>query len=252
MSGRYGNQMRYQTVNPVSLQLTPRAMQLLAGKKVANAVDHVLYDTKRFKAGAAVPTQAITFFTSGFGQQDFIVNAPSEGYAKPRADTNLQEGNRLPAGQYLVVDSLQAFVTFTGDTDTTYASSGAGTEQPTAPAAGATISGNNQMSAILQQSYIEFWFGESKYEDGPLWRFPSEFGISGFAGSGQSANATAIVGSESIYNNGMGYARPLAIQREIPNLVNIHADLYFTQGFTPVRNFAITVCMAGILYKPVQ
>lgn len=144
----------YPRTNPISLQLNDRARKLLAGKRIADALDFIAYDTLRFKAGAAVPVGDLFFFTSGLGQTVSIANSVSEQYLKTKADTNLQDGNRLPAGQCLIVDSIEMTCWFSGSTDTTYPTSGVGAEEPTDTTAAAAISATNIMSAVLRQSYI--------------------------------------------------------------------------------------------------
>lgn len=244
----------YPRTNPISLQLNDRARKLLAGKRIADALDFIAYDTLRFKAGAAVPVGDLFFFTSGLGQTVSIANSVSEQYLKTKADTNLQDGNRLPAGQCLIVDSIEMTCWFSGSTDTTYPTSGVGAEEPTDTTAAAAISATNIMSAVLRQSYIQFKVGEKFYEEGPSWQFPSDFGISGFAGSGSSTSATVnnILSTEVAVVNGFGHRRVLAIQREIPALVNFFVQLNFIQALVISRQFNMTCVLHGILYRPVQ
>jgi hypothetical protein len=244
----------YPQTNPVGLQLNERARKLLAGKKVADAFDYIAYDTLRFKPGAATPTQELLLFTNGFGQSVTVANAPTESYIKPRQDTNLQDGNRLPSGQFFIVDSIQIMIEFTGSTDTTYPTSGVGTEEPTDTTAAAAISSVNLITAVLRQGIITFVVGEKEYEQGPLYQFPSDFGVSGFAGSGSSSSATVnnILSTEVAVNNGFGRARILAIQREIPPLVNFYVRLQFFQALVISRQFSLRCLLRGILYRPVQ
>jgi hypothetical protein len=244
----------YPTPNPVALQLTDRARRLLAGKRVVDAYDYVCYDTLRYKPATAVSTADVLLFTVGFGQATQVANSAGEAYTKTKADTNLQEGNRLPAGQTFIVDSIQFMVQFTGSTDTTYPTSGPGTEFPTDTTAAAAISSTNLITAILEQSYVQFWVGEKAYEEGPLWAFPSDFGVMGFAGAGSGATTAvnALTNTEVAVNNGFGHARVLAVPRQIPELVNFYIKLNFIQAFTITRQLAIRAILRGILYRPVQ
>lgn len=244
----------YPRTDPVALQLNERARKLLAGKRIADAFDFVLYDTLRFKAGAATPVNDLFMFTSGINQSVPVANAGSESYLKTLADTNFQDGNRLPRGQFFIVDSIQAMVQFTGSTDTTYPTSGVGTEEPTDTTPAAAISSSNLITAILFQSYLTFKVGEKEYEQGPLYQFPSDFGVSGFAGSGSSSSATVnnIINTEVVVNNGFGHCRTLAIQREIPELVNFNVKINFIQALTISRQWNLRILLRGILYRPVQ
>jgi hypothetical protein len=236
----------------MGLQVTDSLLKATKGRPIADAFDYVIYDTLRYKPGAAVPTNTQRLFTSGVGQSVSVVNAAAETYQKDFFDTNMQDGNRLPRGQFFVVDSIQAIVTITGETDTTYPTSGAGTELPTDTTGAAAITGSNLIRALLGQTYIQFWVGEKSYEEGPLFHFPSDFGLSGFAGSGGSANTTAITNTETVINNGFGRARQLVMQRLIPELVNFRVDLRHLQALTISRQLVIQILLRGVLYRPVQ
>lgn len=253
MSYQYGPQAAYPGVNPLGLQLSnPAVLAALGGKQPADALDYVLYSNFRFKGATAAPTNTLKFFSYGLGQQIGVANAATEQYVAQFIDTNLERAFNLPAFTCLVVDSLQIKLRVTGETDTTYPTSGAGAEQPTDTTAAAAVAASNAIQAIQDQGYIRFHVGTKDYEDGPIWRFPSEFGTSGFAGSGNSANATAITGTETVTNNGFGYARPFRIQRLIPPLVNFWVDLIFLQGFTIPRQCNITCCLSGTMFRAVQ
>jgi hypothetical protein len=251
--GMWPTQVAYPTSSPVGLQLSnPAVLAALGGKQPVDALDHVLYSTFRFKAATAAPTSILKFFSYGLNTQIGIANAPTEQYQAQFIDTNLERAFNLPAFTCMVVDALQIKLRITGETDTTYPTSGPGAELPTDPTAAAAISGSNAIQALQDQGYIRFHVGTKDYEDGPIWRFPSEFGTSGFAGSGNSANATAITGTQTVANNGFGYARAFRIQRLIPPLVNFWVDLQFVQGFTIPRQCVIQCCLSGILYRAVQ
>jgi hypothetical protein len=213
---------------------------------VADAFGCRLYDRKRFKAGAAVPTTPTRFFAIGLGQSDFVVNATTEQYSKSKVDTNMVAGGQLTAGQFFVCQSIQAVVTVTAATDTTYPTSGAGTELPTNTVAAAAIAASNLTNAILNQAHCTFVCGSKEYESGLLIHFPSRYGISGYAGFGVSTNFEGAV------NNGFGAPYELPIEREIPPLVNFGVDVQFVQALTIDRQFTITMVLEGIIYRPVQ
>lgn len=247
------SQVAYPTSSPVGLQLSnPAVRAALEGKPVADALDYVLYSNFRYKGATAAPTGFQKFFSYGLGQQIGVANAATEQYQAQFTDTNLERAFNLPAFTCMVVDSLQIKLRLTGETDTTYPTSGAGAEQPTDTTGAASVTASNAIQAIQDQGYIRFHVGTKDYEDGPIWRFPSEFGTSGFAGSGSSASTSAIVNTETVTNNGFGYARPFRIQRLIPPLVNFWVDLQFLQGFTIPRQCNITCCLSGTLYRAVQ
>jgi hypothetical protein len=251
----WNSQVAYPTSSPVGLQLSnPAVAALLKGAQAVDALDHVLYSTFRFKAATAAPTNTLKFFSYGLGNQIGIANSATEQYTAQFVDTNLERSFNLPAFTCMVVDSLQIKLRVTGSTDTTYPTSGAGAEEPTDTTAAAAISATNAIQAVQDQGYIRFHVGTKDYEDGPIYRFPCEFGTSGFSGSGSSTSTTAnnIISTETVANNGFGYARPFRIQRLIPPLVNFWVDLIFLQAFTIPRQMNITCCLSGTLYRAVQ
>jgi hypothetical protein len=244
--GRFGN---YPTPEPMGLQLTPavlKRIQSRGGRRVVDVFDHIRYDTGRFKGGAATETSITRLFQVPLGQTAQVLNAMAESYQKSLLDTNMEAAGSLPAGQEMIVSSIQVWCNVGGQTDTTYPTSGAGTELPTSTAAAAKVSGVNLLKAILTQAVISFKVGEKRYEEGPLYQFPCEFGISGFAGAADSS------GNESVSNNGFGRARILFEPRHIPELVNFAVDLQFVQALTISRQFTLTVMLHGILLRPVQ
>lgn len=245
----------YKQPSPLGLQLSnPVVSAALGGAQAADALDHVLYSTFRYKAATAAPTGVQKFFSYGLGQQIGVANAQTEQYQAQFVDTNLERAFNLPAFTCMVVDALEIKVRITGSTDTTYPTSGAGAEEPTDTTAAAAISATNAMQAIQDQGYVRFHVGTKDYEDGPIYRFPCEFGTSGFAGSGSSTSVTVnnFISTEVVANNGFGYARPFRIQRLIPPLVNFWVDLIFLQAFTIPRQCNITCCLSGTLYRAVQ
>jgi hypothetical protein len=251
----YNTQMSYPQSVPLGLQLSnPAVNAALGGKPPADALDYVLYSNFRFKGATAAPTNVLKFFSYGLGQQIGVANSATEQYLAQFIDTNLERAFNLPAFTCMVVDSLQIKLRVTGSTDTTYPTSGVGAEEPTDTTAAAAISATNAIQAVQDQGYIRFHVGTKDYEDGPIFRFPSEFGTSGFSGSGSSTSATVnnIISTETVANNGFGYARPFRIQRLIPPLVNFWVDLIFLQGFTIPRQMNITCCLSGTLYRAVQ
>jgi len=242
---RFGN---YPTPSPMGLQLTASVLKRVnerGGLRVVDVLDHIRYDTLRFKPGAAVSTAPFVLFQIPFGQQASVANA-AENYNKSLLDTNMDSAGQLPAGQEMIVNSIQVWVNVPGQTDTSYPTSGAGTELPTDTTAAAKVSGVNLLKAVLTQATLTTKFGEKRYEEGPLFQFPTDYGISGFAGAADST------GNESISNNGFGRARALFMPRHIPELVNFNVNVQFVQALTISRQFTLTVMLHGILIRPVQ
>lgn len=230
------------------------AKQIPPGMEPADVLDWYIYDTFRYKAATAMPTGEARFFQNGIGADVGIANAPTERYAKTRFDTNMEDGIRLQRGEVMVVDTIQMCVEFSGSTDTTYPTSGAGAEEPTNTTAAAAISSSNAISAICFQGYIQFTVGNKDYERGQLIQFPSEFGFSGWAGAGSGATTAvnAIENTEAHVNNGFGQCRFLRWPRMIPSLTNFYVSLFWLQAFTNPRQFNLRCYLGGSLYRNVQ
>lgn len=217
------------------------------GRRIADSLDYVLYDTQRVKAGTALPTAEFRFFTIGLGGQQAGLNFATQ-YEKTKIDTNLDQQAVLPRGWFFRVFSIQCRIIFTGATDTTYGASGPGTEMPTNPAPAAIISAPNEEKAILEGGYQSFHVGDKDYEEGKFIHFPSEFGISGFAGGGRDDE----VDNCAIANNGFGHARQLRVPRDIGELRNFRINAFFAYAITPNRNFNIEMALRGRLWRNVQ
>jgi len=250
LGGRYGN---YPAPIPLGLQLTPRVLARVnelnkgAGGRVVDVLDHVQYDSLRFAAAQATSTAIIRLFQIPLGAQTNVANLATESYLKSELDTNQESAGNLPAGQEMFVNSIQVFVNVPGQTDTTYPTSGPGTELPTSTVAAAGVAGVNLLKAIMTQCTITFKVGEKRYENGPIFMFPCQYGISGFAGAGVPAT-----NNESVSNNGFGLPRILFEPRHIPSLVNFSIDLKFVQALTVTRQFTLTTLLHGVLIRPVQ
>ena len=233
---------------PYGVQLTDavyKAIKAQPGTPV-DALDWVHYDQFRFKPATAVGTTPQRLFQIPVGAQAQVFNAAGETYTKDDIDTNQELNSQLPSGEAIIVDSIQVRLVIPGQTDTTYPTSGVGTEQPTNTAAAAKSDSVNQLQAMLEQATLKFHVGTKDYEQGPLCLFPTEFGISGFAGAATSN------GNESVANNGFGRPRLLMIQRLIPPQVNFWVEIRFIQALTIVRQCNLKVLLKGYKLRPVQ
>lgn len=236
----------YPMGDPLGLQYTDTVAKKLKGAMPKDAFGTRLYDTVRLKAGAAVPTQATSLFQIPLGQNTSVLNAASEVYPKSFVDTNLTTAGMLPQGYAFYVRSIQAIVVASAATDTTYPTSGPGTELPSDPTAAAAVASANLINAITAEAYLRTYVGSKEYEQGLLRHFPTRYGLSGFAGFGVSTNF------EGVTNNGFGREWPMPIEREIPPLTSFRIDLQFIQTLTITRNCQIQVCLEGIMLRPVQ
>lgn len=231
----------------------------LGDQVVKNTYDYVLYDTKYFKAGTALSGTPITFFATQQGQLDQLINDTTVQFTKQKFMTNLLMPSQLERGQTFRVTSVQAFCSVPGNFDLTVQASGntilpltLPTEAVTTAATAGVIATNLEM-ALLTMGYLSLKIGSGTYEEGPLLHFPSQFGISGYAGAAFTGTAQAgiIVPNEAIANNGFGRARELSQSRTIVNGQRFGVNVEFPIGFTPSRNGQIQICLAGVLERDV-
>lgn len=245
---------------PVFPQLTPAQAAQLGNLDVKQRLDYVLYDTKYFVAGTAVPTAPINMFAVAQGQQDFLANNAAVTFTKGKMDTNVVQAGQLERGQLLVVRSIEAIVSVPGNFDLTLQGSGNTTLPATLPttavttAATAGVLATNLEAAILRAGVITLKVGNNYFENGPLRQFPSRFGISGYAGNSFTGTAQAgiVVPNESVSNNGFGRPRVLFDPRVILAGQNFAVILEFGSAFTPSRNFEIQMCLCGELYRDIS
>ncbi len=239
-------QGRYSMNSPLGLQYTQNVSDQLKGKLPKDVFGQRFFDVLRFKAGAPIPTSPFKLFQTSIGKQRSIANAPSEVFATSPIDTNMVVDGQLPAGYAAIVRSIQVTSWVTGATDTAYGNSGPGLELPTDPTPAAPIAAANLASAILSAGWIFFQVGDKQYENGLFDMFPSQYGISGFAGSGSETN------NESVANNGFGWPWKLPVERMIPPLTNFFIQAQFAYSLTPTANFAMKFLLDTIYYRPVQ
>jgi hypothetical protein len=218
------------------------------GETYKDAYGFRLYDTFRIKAGTAIPTSEFYFFQIPIGNQTSGLNFAAQ-YAKTKIDTNMQSNGQIQKGRLFVVHSMQFRLIESGATDTTYGSSGAGTEMPTAPAGAAAVSAVNEEKALLEGGFGTFVVDNRDFEEGKFIHFPSPYGISGFAGGGipGTSNTDAV----AVANNGFGRPYRFPIPRYLDGLRQFQVKSQFAYPITPTRNSNLECCLEGFLYRDV-
>jgi hypothetical protein len=220
------------------------------GKRMVakDAFGYRLYDTWRVKAGTVLPTSQFQFFQIPLGGQQSGLNFTAQ-YPKTLQDTNIKAAGQIQKGRLFRIMSMQIRIIETGATDTTYGSSGAGTELPTNPAGAAAVSVVNEQKAVLEAGFCTFEIDDRDYEQGKFIHFPSPYGISGFAGGGipGTSNTDAV----AVANNGFGRLYQFPVIRNIDGLRQFTVNFQFAYGITPNRNFNIECCLEGLLYRSV-
>jgi hypothetical protein len=215
-----------------------------------DAYGYRLYDTWRIKAGTAIPTSEFQFFQIPLGGQTAGLNFTTT-FNKTLIDTNIAANGQIQKGRLFRIISMQIRLIETGSTDTTYGSSGAGTEMPTAPTGAAVVSGANEEKALLEGSFYQFKVDDRTYEVGKGIHFPSPYGFSGFAGSGAPGGSGAGTDAFAVVNNGFGRYYQFPVIRNIDGLRQFSVTGQFPYAITPTRNTTLECCLEGLLYRSV-
>jgi len=221
------------------------------GNMLKDAIGFRGYDTVRIQAGNAITTDPFKFFQVPQGQLAGGLNFTTQ-YRKGVMDTNMEVGGMFSKGRLLEVSSIQARVTSTGATDTTYGSSGAATQLPTNALGAAVVSAVNEEKMITEAITIKFVIDNKDYEEGPLLFFPSNYGYSGFAGSGAPGGSGAGTDAIAIVNSGFGRSFRLPTPRMIDGLRAFNVTMTPGYSFTPNRNSTIQIILEGLLWRPVN
>jgi len=246
---------------PVFPRLTKEQAAQLGNLDVKQRIDWVMYDTKYFAAGSAMPLTPINFFAVAQGQQDVVANSTAVAFTKGKLSTNMVQSGQLERGQLLVIRTIEAVVSIPGNFDLTSQGSGNTTLPATLPTgavqtnATAGVLATNLEYAVLQAGVIALKVGNRTFENGPLIQFPSRFGISGYAGNSFTGTAVAgvtTVPNEAVANNGFGRPRVLIDPRIVLAGQNFGVNLEFGNAFTPSRNMQIQICLCGELYQDIS
>lgn len=217
-----------------------------------------LYDTARVAAGTALPTSEFQLFANPFGSTQTEINGTTQ-YSKTLIDTNMTNARQLPAGQYAWITSIQVRCTLTGQLDDSV-QTGANLGLANAPGLGNTLVAAddviavNLIQAALESFIIKFNYAGTDFEKGPLYLFPSRYGVSGVSGGFAYIPGTAgttIAQNETIFNNGFGGVYTLPVVRQIDSLYQFNVALQAFNNFVPTRNFRIQVILEGLGAKSV-
>lgn len=245
-------------LNSQSLAIIQQAMKKNPNLSIKSFYGERLYDTARIASGTALPAGEFPLFANPIGSQQTELNGTTQ-YTKTYLDTNMTNARQLPQGQYCWVTSIQARVLITGSLDDT-TQTGANLGLANAPGTGASlvaaddIVGVNLVQAALESIVMKFNYNSTQFETGPLWAFPSRYGVSGVAGGFAYVPGTAgttIAQNEAIYNNGYGIVYTLPVVRQIDSLYQFGVNLQALNNFVPSRNFRIQIILEGLGAKSV-
>lgn len=211
----------------------------------------VLFDTARFAAGQAMPTDPINLFQVAQGQQTQMANNASVTYQKRAFDTTTQGPNVIKAGYAFRLISIQAQVLTLGNLPAT---TGTGNNvaldiQPGGPigttAAGAITQSPRLLQAILNTITLRTEFiTEKRAEEGILLLFPPAYGISGSSGAGSATIDNTFV------QNGFGRDEPLLFPRDLKSLDSVNVQLLCEVPFIATEDFQIRIMLDGVEFRP--
>lgn len=262
--------MRQIKTAPVSATLKGKAPALsLPTNQYQDVIRWRMWDTLRYQAGFAMPSNPLELFRIQRGQKAFVANNPTSEYVKRRFDTSLDSNNQIPKGKQFVINSIQVAVVTIGNL---HASNGTGDNvglaiNPGGPGGtnnfGAITTATGLMQAILHTVFIDTEFGETdkRYESGPALMFPCRYGASGFAAlAAQPPDATNNAGlggtttnalSETWVQNGCFREEPLAFDRILESLDTFSVKVSSDVPFVPNQDFQFQVILDGYLQRPV-
>jgi len=245
-------------VDPSQYQMIANIIRDNPGARLASFYGLRLYDVARVAAGTAFNSSEFELFATPVGQQTTEMNGSTQ-YTKSRIDTNMSVSRQLPASQEAWITSIQVRVLISGNLDVT-TQTGANLGLANNPGLGTSLTAamdaqaTNLAQAALESIYLKFSYNQTAFEEGPLYLFPSRYGISGYSGPVNvtpNAAGTGVIQNETAVNNGFGYVYRLPVYRHIESLYQFNATLQALNTFTPTRNFRIQVILEGLGAKGV-
>jgi len=232
--------------------------------RLASANGLVLYDTLRLDPATTLSTAGFNFFQAGIGKQGALYNAGT-GYTKSIIDVHpwVQDG-RFDEGYEALIWSIQVRLQLPGASDLTVQTSGnalnltlspgAIVDEPATAIQGAAIKTGNIMRALQESLTFTFYVNETRFERGPMWRFPCVY---------QSANQIGLAGvvanplNDAIVGNGMGWAYTMPFMRHLPQNTRFGVEMQVGNGFSfaitnGVPQMRIVVILEGVGISPLS
>ena len=245
-------------VDPSQYQMIANMIRDNPGARLASFYGLRLYDVARVTAGTQFNSSEFELFATPVGQQTTEMNGTTQ-YTKSRIDTNMSVSRQLPASQEAWITSIQVRVLISGNLDvTSQTGNNLGLANnpglSTALTAAMSEQATNLAQAALESIYLKFSYNQTTFEEGPLYLFPSRYGISGYAGPVNvtpNTAGTGVIQNETAVNNGFGYVYRLPVFRHIESLYQFNVTLQALNTFTPTRNFRIQVILEGLGAKGV-
>lgn len=231
--------------------------------RLASANGLVLYDTLRLDPATTLSSSGFKFFQNGINTQQGLYNAGT-AYTKQEIDVHpwIQNG-KLDDGYEALIWSIQIRLQLPGASDLTVQTSGnalnltlspgAIVDEPATAIQGAAIKTGNIIRALQEGLFFRFFVNDTRFEVGPMWRFPSVY---------QAGNQIGLAGvvanplSDAIVGNSMGWACQMPFMRHIPSNTRFGVEMLVQNGFSfaitnGVPQMRLVVILEGIGVSPI-
>lgn len=213
--------------------------QLFDGK-IQSAIDDDIYDTVRIVAGQTLAKKTVNMFSVPNGSDAKTADNGASVYTKDEGDTNMTEGNRMEWGNTFILDRLQVQL-FQSDREFNAASLGKPSDL-TAATTATTVSSPNIVFGLLDNISLSFRLGDRVKARGPLYKFPSEYVLSGAIGNHDSG----------FTQNGIGFSKPLEQIVVLRPGQHFNIDLSVLRSLVVPTNVQIKVFGSGVRLEPVS
>ena len=156
--------------------------------KLSNVRRRVRYDMAVYEKVIIAAGTEKAIFRKGIGQEETFATSDTE-YKKTRVHTNMYRNGEFEAGSLVIVTDICACVSIRGGVPTAQA---AGVITNAKPDFTVSVDAALALQAWLEQTELIYREGETEIVGGLLSEFPQNRGISGFAGSIQTAIAQNV------------------------------------------------------------
>jgi len=227
---------------PYLERLSPEMIKALDKGLLKNVFDGIIYDSVRYKAAAAFPTDPIELYSVPRGAQGTVINDASIKYNKTARDTNLKQARLLGDGREFWVFSIEVFFVNVG-------ASVAGYKDTTLPkdlAPSGLASAVTNAHGILSDGVLSIKLGDEDYDEGHLYNFPQLGGLSASAGAGSATNFEAVA------QNGNGNPRLLSMGHVITSDMTLGSTVTWFSGIIPQNAGELRFIKRGLWVRRVS
>ena len=228
-------------IDAQSISDMPLAQYYAMADRFVNVQKAVYYDTAVIVAGTAVTAaQKKALFTKGKSQDDTVMNSGTAIPEKGEFLTNMISDGEFEGGTTFILEHIGVRLVLTSEKPTAVGTRGEITDPNYT--ASVIISAANNFKAYTEQIELQYVRNEEIKLRGPLWQWPSSFGISGAFGS---PNAGFIQNGTGLESHNM-LARPIVLNSE-DKFSFVLQPIVAT--FTPTLGVNICVVLRGKVIK---